>query len=807
MPQQHPPQEYATFLLLMFVFFFLSSDNTPPPGFLISPREHAASQVARLRHNLDVINTTRWQDFSPLTAGTPRGEPSRYLNLTGFRADDGYAWDRVDAFWQRCEEARGRAADATWRGARVYENTTGIVTGRWVRWEAQEERSRTFNLSEIAPGVDWSVMGDGGWGRNITGAEGKLRLSVDENEDGDQEGVDAERVREVTATMTVQDETSSGDGWDVKVHGVHWPKQGEMLLTTTSDKFAGLFGLPHLTTSVDHFKASRALLNRTLEKTVQRMERTFWADVSNPWPSSPETQRDAAMPSPHCEFVVYVQVQPLDLGFPLNKNYADPASFMHEIEQELRFPNGAPISEVPPLRMSTVIFSPDCGFVLESKGPPEYPSVSGDHLVGRKQEVYLHKVKTWLLIFAAVMFGQVLLLKMQSKEASTPSTIGRVSINTVAMMLMADGLLFSSLSLVSATSTNIFPAALLTAFAALMSMALGVRFILAIYNIQEPERRERQRIQRAQEANRRATPVAVAADMPIIIPSDQDIQAEIDEVSNAAAAVPRPLLPTATQAPPQPRTSNFVTLYVRFVVCLTLILFISLASLSWPVPVRSAYINILSGLYLSFWVPQIRRNIVRNCRKALLWRFVIGQSVFRLLPFSYFYLRKDNILFSEPDWTAFSVLVAWVWIQILVLIGQGVLGPRYGIPKGWTEEAWDYHPVLSEDNVESGGMPIGLVQIPGSPTSARTSTEEGRKKTDGGVRTVDCAICMQILEVPVVPSGVDPAGAAAGGVAGILTRRLYMVTPCRHVFHSACLEGWMRFRLQCPICRENLPPL
>jgi hypothetical protein len=71
---------------------------------------------------------------------------------------------------------------------------------------------------------------------------------------------------------------------------------------------------------------------------------------------------------------------------------------------------------------------------------------------------------------------------------------------------------------------------------------------------------------------------------------------------------------------------------------------------------------------------------------------------------------------------------------------------------------------------------------------------------------VDCAICMQVLEVPVVGAGED-ASTSAGGVAGMLARRLYMVTPCRHVFHSNCLEGWMRFRLQCPICRENLPPL
>jgi len=168
-------------------------------------------------------------------------------------------------------------------------------------------------------------------------------------------------------------------------------------------------------------------------------------------------------------------------------------------------------------------------------------------------------------------------------------------------------------------------------------------------------------------------------------------------------------------------------------------------------------------------------------------------------------------MFAETDWKAFCVLAGWVWIQIWILVAQEVLGPRWGLPKGWTEEGWDYHPILREDNVEAGGLPIGLVQIPASPSPERSNTgdEQGtRKKKDGSVRTVDCAICMQVLEVPVVATGEDATGSgAAGGVAGMLARRQYMVTPCRHVFHSACLEGWMRFRLQCPICRENLPPL
>jgi hypothetical protein len=40
-----------------------------------------------------------------------------------------------------------------------------------------------------------------------------------------------------------------------------------------------------------------------------------------------------------------------------------------------------------------------------------------------------------------------------------------------------------------------------------------------------------------------------------------------------------------------------------------------------------------------------------------------------------------------------------------------------------------------------------------------------------------------------------------------LSRRTYMVTPCRHIFHTACLESWMRLRLQCPICRDTIPPV
>lgn len=164
-----------------------------------------------------------------------------------------------------------------------------------------------------------------------------------------------------------------------------------------------------------------------------------------------------------------------------------------------------------------------------------------------------------------------------------------------------------------------------------------------------------------------------------------------------------------------------------------------------------------------------------------------------------------------------SMIVTWSWCQILILIAQDLVGPRFALPKGYLPDAWDYHPLLREDDVEGAGMPLGLIRTPGpgSPTLERRASNASllgnSKRADSCSMSVDCAICMQILEIPVLSSrlhggdSTDLTGVA--GVAGLLARRLYMITPCRHAFHSKCLEGWMKYRLQCPICRETIPPL
>ena len=596
-------------------------------------------------------------------------------------------------------------------------------------------------------------------------------------------------------------------------------------------RFSGIFALPHFTLSEHAFSLARRLLTRSLATTVNKQEASIYTSYTYPWSSSPNNPNDMVFPTPHCEYIVYLQQHPAEISDNRWLDSERSSNTLSRIEDELRFPTGASLPKVPSLEMTALIFSPDCGFVLESRGPPEYSPQEGTHLIGPKLESYMRLARHWILMFATVLCLEIYLLTRQMKDTSTPSTRSRVSFYTIAIMAMGDGFACMAFMVVSMFIDGAFVALITTAFLAFLCVSFfGMKFLMDIWIVQAPERQERER--RAAAANPAqaaanptqapvgpSRPVIITAAgvdtlplpataprpvdtgaTPIILPPDQDLAAA--DAADTAAAQP------ANQTTAGSARREMGALYTRFYLVLLGTIFLSLHATSWPTTLRSWYANILAFSYLSFWTPQIYRNIVRNCRKALRWEFVIGQSILRLTPFIYFYTVKSNVLFVEADQNAVLLLMGWVWMQVWALLSQEILGPRFFVPKGWAPPAYDYHPILREDDEEAGAtMPIGFTQATAegapSPSAAITSGESKEK----GKKTFDCAICMQDIEVPVVPGG---GGAGEGSTtlgANLFGRRSYMVTPCRHIFHSPCLEGWMRYRLQCPICRENLPPL
>ena len=151
----------------------------------------------------------------------------------------------------------------------------------------------------------------------------------------------------------------------------------------------------------------------------------------NPSTTSPLSSFESFAQAPRCEYLVYLQQHPL--------KDTESEFDITNIEKELRFPTGAPLPSVPPLAMSAVIFSPDCGFVLESKGPPQYAPQEGNHLTGPKLESYLILARQLILAYSLCLCVEVFILLRQMREASTPSIRSRISFYTVAVLAMGDG--------------------------------------------------------------------------------------------------------------------------------------------------------------------------------------------------------------------------------------------------------------------------------------------------------------------------------------------------------------------------------
>ncbi|SMQ47336.1 unnamed protein product [Zymoseptoria tritici ST99CH_3D7] len=848
--------------LLILAWLFLQPEPQRSPAEL-QALPSIDDVIAREELSLSRLQNSTWNPQF--------GDGSHVLNVTGLEAERGYAWYAVPKIKARAREqlqyalgdwgtrALEEETEMSSRETPLYGNVTGFTHGKWKRSKLQQDVALPkLNLTQYAPLTPFGKPGPArNFDRNITGDAGDVSIWISEKEIL---GTSLSDGSNITAEMTAEVKLTdpNGDGsWELKVRGLYFKDIGQAILTTTSDKFAGIFTLPHLALSLRTFESSRKALNETISRSIQR-QIDGYTNSRNPWTSRNEGGQETPFQTPDCELIVYLQQMA-----PVTDRKTS-SSWMSFLERELRFPTGAFVPNAPDIRLSMLAFSPDCGYVLESQGPPDDFAQDGNHISGPKEEVqYLHS-RHHLIIYAFSLATQLFLLMRQMLEANTPSTRSRISFYTIAMLALGDGFITMAFLTLSLFISGVWLNLVATGFLAFISVSFfGMRFLLDLWQVQAPER---ERIARAEvEEDRRrdaifnaalqriraerlaATPRATASSnnqdtevpqpdaasdtpnitgslpLPVTAPRPPLVDTGATPVfmpSDQAGLEPITPFETTTEitdAQVAARMPTFSSLYIRFYLLLLFTLFLSLnAGTSWPSIARRIYFAFLGMIYMSFWIPQITRNVKRNCRHALNWEFVLGQSLLRLTPFAYFYGYKHNVLFTDTDYYSLALLAIWVWLQVLVLASQEIVGPRWFLlRKDWAPLAYDYHPILREDE-EGATMPIGFSQAaaaaastPSSPTderiplTRRNSLAAKEASKEKGKRIFDCAICMQDLEVPVVEAGAAKDASLGGG---ILARRMYMVTPCRHIFHTACLEGWMKYRLQCPICREGLPP-
>ncbi|KAK5109293.1 hypothetical protein LTR62_007167 [Meristemomyces frigidus] len=932
--------------LVIFGFIFLSPPGpNGPPAARLHERPRLEDVIAEEERSLEVLRNATYSDLWENSAnGRLLLDEAPQLNLTGFRPDQGFAWAAIPAVKKRARELLNNALGTSVTSAEgasgipidlppLYTNITGYVHGPWVRSKLQDTAARPhLNLSSYAGEGPFGALLPRVFDRNITGDAGDVSIRFHERSPYAPDILQVPGSINITglgAEITLRDPANENEA-ELQLYGVYNMDLGQAILTTTSEKMAGVFMLAHFALSEGTYAPVKAYMNHSISQTVQkRMDGII--ESFNPWPSTGEGGPPSNLNPPNCELIIWLQQLP-PRGLPIA---LPQTNYLRFLESELRFPTGAFLPPAPQLRFNMLAFSPDCGYVLESKGEPDFVPQEGEHLVGPKIETLFGDGRNHLLLFALIIGGQIALLKRQMHEASTPSTRSRISFTTIAMLALGDGFATMTLLLASLFISNLSVDLMAVAFLSFVAVSFfGMRFMFDVWTAHAPERERAAREEAEEERHRRerlrdaleriraernerlqqlaaartsetsnveqpvvvGPPLAnheqttVAADppagdalpapaaatppmdstlplttanvpppsdpqltTPALAPTTTNTPSATVPVTTAAGAdqtipdtLPLPVTaqrPTDTGATPifmpsdqdglitqteagfqinmevEPRISSFGSLYMRFYFMLLGVLFVSLNAAGWPSVLRRFYFTTIALVYCSFWIPQIFRNVQRNCRKALRTEFVLGQSVLRMMPFVYFFWYKHNVLFASQSLYSLTLLALWLWIQIVIITSQEIIGPRWFIRKDWAPPAYDYHPVLREDE-EGNTLPLGLSEAtPSSPptspllerrVSLNLSSPIARRSSlakehkERGKRVYDCAICFQDLEVPVVET--DESG-DSGLASGLLARRNYMVTPCRHIFHTACLEGWMKYRLQCPICREALPAL
>ncbi|KAM3134393.1 hypothetical protein pb186bvf_013506 [Paramecium bursaria] len=170
----------------------------------------------------------------------------------------------------------------------------------------------------------------------------------------------------------------------------------------------------------------------------------------------------------------------------------------------------------------------------------------------------------------------------------------------------------------------------------------------------------------------------------------------------------------------------------------------------------------LTGLVM---IPQVIHNVRNGNNPKFIYAYIFGILCPSMLYPIYARGCPSNIRGMEPSNTFIMVYFSLYLFQILLLYIQYKLGPRAFIPRCFLPKQFQYYHIVNLQDESDD----------------------------------ECAICLgSILD--------EPAGEEDAVDAKLLLKQI-MITPCKHKFHISCLKSWIDVKLQCPTCRQPIPPI
>ncbi|KAJ6607473.1 hypothetical protein B0H10DRAFT_550301 [Mycena sp. CBHHK59/15] len=589
----------------------------------------------------------------------------------------------------------------------------------------------------------------------------------------------SESIALIHGKIEITDENTSED-LRFEFEGIHLTSNGTMYaLAEPTGQHVDLRFLPSIVPAGFRNETAR-IVEPELASRIIKLKNLIDAGVIEQ-----ESTLDEA-PKTACPFSLYMVLDPVKV----------PEALLREFEEEIQRPAGIWTVSPPPLSLSGILMSKECGILYEFHG-----------IDGVGLSSLFRKLTAYAGTTAIAYLVMLILLMRQMQHSRTPSGISRLSFWSFLVQSTVDSLSFAGHTVFALVADGKPSLSLIApAFLACVIFANEAQFAMQIQQFQAPE------------DSPTPVPTTPAANGSPALVGPQTVAAApaTTTTTTTPSPVPQPttLPPPAVQVTPVPPQPSFLAFFIQHLrsdpqTRLWLILFVFLTLMVHTILSATLSIIFVAITYSLFWLPQIIRSARRGRGSGLTKEYLVGTTICRLYIALYFLLCPKNVLDIEPrPWSYF--LGAFVCLQMMVVILQDTgLGPTFFLPRMYAAvKTYDYHPIMP---------------LPDDP--------ESPDQTFG-----DCAICMDTIHVD--PSlrrraksfddktdWEKSSGKAAGkrkargrtaggilnavqmGVGSATARQNYSLAPCHHLFHTDCLEKWLAIKNICPQCRRPLPPL
>ena len=242
-------------------------------------------------------------------------------------------------------------------------------------------------------------------------------------------------------------------------------------------------------------------------------------------------------------------------------------------------------------------------------------------------------------------------------------------------------------------------------------------------------------------------------------------------------------------------------LYKKRLLCLYLFFYFCLTIMIYNIKECLTNYSIILFLFTFSWLSQILYSILSNTRPPISRLYIIFLSISRLYLPIYFKGIDGNIFELRPSYLKVLLLILITFIEVVILLLQKSLGPRTILPKKYRKRGYDYY--KDKVNIEShvSKNPNCVICL----ESLSVEVDENFNTVTKKVKSRN--ICDKIMRICYLNVLYETIKRWLKNMEGKTTKKKYMITPCDHVFHTVCLEKWMKLKNECPYCKGALPPI